>query len=63
MEGMERLHAGVVKGVHKAKKDACLKNMLACATDAGFNLYKFLDELMHMKDNILAGLTNAGSER
>jgi hypothetical protein len=45
------LHAEAAKGVHQAKKDACLQFILASVTYAGFTLYEFLDELMHMRDH------------
>jgi hypothetical protein len=48
---MERLHAEAAKGVCHAKKDVCLQCILACVTGAGFTLYEFLDELMHMSNH------------
>src|SRR6202050_816317 len=51
--GMERLQAEAeaTKEVHQAEENAHLRRVLASVTDAGFTLYKFLDELMHMRDH------------
>ena len=51
LEQQGSLHAEAAKGVYHAKKDACLQCILACVTGAGFTLYEFLDELMHMGDH------------
>ena len=52
-EGMERLQAEAeaTKEVHQAEENAHLQHVLASVTDAGFTLYKFLDELMHTRDH------------
>ena len=52
-EGMERLQAEAeaTKEVHQAEENAHLQRVLASVTDAGFTLYKVLDELMHTRDH------------
>ena len=56
---MERLHAEAAKGVCHAKKDACLQCILSCVTGAGFTLYEFLDEPMHMSDHTTSEIIHA----